>query len=212
MGRTEVQHASVPLQSEFDFGQTGPIKTRPRKPDRLFYALFPDPETSLSIDRFRNQFIYENHLTGALIKTERLHVSLHHVGDYKRLRTKFTYAAELAGKTVSMRPFEINFRFIKTLQSAPSFNGRPARRPLVLLGEGDKPLFELHSMLGAAMAKNGLRAAEYFLPHMTLLYGSTAVPVQLIEPIRFTAREFKLIHSELGLTQYHEKGSWPFET
>jgi 2'-5' RNA ligase len=47
---------------------------------------------------------------------------------------------------------------------------------------------------------------------MTLLYGSTAVPVQLIEPIRFTAREFKLIHSELGLTQYHEKGSWPFET
>lgn len=67
---------------------------------------------------------------------------------------------------------------------------------------------ELHRILGAAMNKNGLRAAEEFTPHMTLSYGPTLIPTQAIEPISFVAREFALIHSKLGLAQYEVIDRW----
>ncbi|MPZ57576.1 MAG: 2'-5' RNA ligase [Rhizobiales bacterium] len=163
------------------------------------------------MSRGRERFVCEHHLEGARLKTERLHVSLHHAGDYKRLRTKFTYAARQAGKAVSMHPFEMTFRFIKSFEGAPSTNGRPRRRPLVLLGEGDA-LLELHKVLGAAMEKNGLRAAEHFTPHMTLFYGAKPIPMQAIKPIRFVVNEFTLIHSELWLTQYNVVDRWSLES
>lgn len=84
---------------------------------------------------------------------------------------------------------------------ARSFDGKP-RRPLVLLGEGD-PLWDLHRILGAAMIRNGLRAAKNFKPHVTLLYGPDLVPTQPIEPIRFSVNKLVLIHSKRGLSRYH---------
>lgn len=205
MGKDGAQHNGTPAQGVFEFYRDLPA--RPIRPERLFFGLLLDAETSVHVERFRQQFLHENHLKGTQIKTERLHVSLHHVGDYKRLRTKYVYAAKQAGKAVSMHPFEVNFRFIKSFEGTPSIDGRLAKCPLVLLGEGEA-LFELHQILGAAMEKNGLRAAEHFIPHMTLLYGSKLIPFHMIEPIRFVVKEFKLIHSELWLARYNERGSW----
>jgi 2'-5' RNA ligase len=107
-----------------------------------------------------------------------------------------------------MHPFEMTFRFITSFEGAPSINGEPRAQPLVLIGEGDA-LFELHKVLGVAMKKNGLRAAEHFVPHMTLLYGSKLIPMQAIEPIRFMVAEFALIHSRLSLAQYDLVDRWP---
>ena len=41
------------------------------------------------------------------------------------------------------------------------------------------------------------------------LYDREALPVQEIEPIRFVASEFALVHSEVGLTRYNILGRWP---
>src|SRR3546814_7838333 len=90
-----------------------------------------------------------------------------------------------------MNPFEMTFRFIETFQGTPSIDGRPPRRPLVLLGDG-APLLEFHKNLGAAMERNGLRPARYFTPHMTLLYGPVPIPAQPIEPIRSDAHTSEL--------------------
>jgi 2'-5' RNA ligase len=193
------------MQGAFDFYRDLPV--RPKRPERLFFGLFPDTEISIRAGQFGQRFSCENHLEGMRLKTERLHVSLHHVGDYKRQRTKFIYAARQAGEAVSMQPFEVTFRFIKSFEGGPPVDGQPRGRPLVLLGEGEA-LLELHKLLGAAMRKNGLRAAEDFTPHMTLSYGPKAVSVQAIEPLRFVANEFFLIHSKLWLTQYDMVGRW----
>jgi 2'-5' RNA ligase len=142
------------------------------------------------------------------LPADRLHLSLQHVGDHKRLRPKFIYAAKQAGNAVSMPSFEFVFRFVKSLEGVPPKDGQPRRRPLVLLG-ADETLSSLHEALGAAMAKNGLRAAVRFTPHMTLSYGPQAVPLHSIEPIGFAVREFCLIHSEVGLARYHLVGRWP---
>ncbi|WP_260900031.1 2'-5' RNA ligase family protein [Chelativorans salis] len=172
--------------------------------------MFPDTDTAVCARRFAERFVREHHLEGRLLQPPRFHVSLQHVGDYGYLRTKFVYAARQAGKAVSVHPFEVAFHFIKSFEGAPSSSGRPRRRPLVLLGEGDA-LSELHKSLGTAMEKTGLRAARLFTPHMTLLYGPKLVPMQAIEPIRFMARKFALIHSERGLTRYNVVDCWPLQ-
>lgn len=183
------------IQGAFEFHQDLPA--RPKLPERLFLGVFPDREASVCAGQCAERFIREHRLRGRQLKTNRLHVTLHHVGDYKRIQTKFVYAASQALKAVSMQPFEVTFRCIKSFEG-----GRPHRRPLVLLGEGDA-LWELHKILGTAMTNNGLRAAQDFTPHMTLLYGPERVPQQAIEPIRFVVDELVLIHSERGLTRYH---------
>ena len=194
------------MQLAFEFYDDLP--PRPKRSERLFFALFPTPQTSIRVGRFTDRFLCENHLRDKRLKAERLHVSLHHVGDYRRLRGKHIYAATQAGNAISMRPFEITCRSITGFKRPPSTGGKPRKRPLVLLGEGNG-LSELHRILGTAMEKNGLRASDHFLPHITLSYGWKQIPAQAIEPIRFKVNDFALVHSRLWLTQYDVVERWP---
>ena len=190
------------MQRVFDFYED--MSHRPKRPERLFFCLQADSETGGRVARFTDRFFLENHLKGTRLATERLHVSLHHIGDYTHLRSKFVYAAQRAAMAVSMRPVEVEFRCVRSFEGAPQ---KKHRRPLVLLGEGDA-LTDLFYKLGAAMTRNGLTAAEEFTPHMTLLYGPQPIPLQAIGPIRFVAKDFALIHSRRGLTQYEVIDRW----
>lgn len=193
------------LQHAFDFYH--PLPTRPKRPERIFFALFPDAETALGTGRFAREFVLGNHLNGKLLEVARLHISIQHVGDYKRLPSRYIYAASKAGDAVSMHPFEMAFRFITSFEAAPAVNGRGRKRPLVLLGEGDAVL-ELHRTLGAAMEEWGLRPSRHITPHMTLFYGPQAVPMQAVEPIHVVVNEFVLVHSKRGLGQYEMLERW----
>lgn len=174
----------------------------------MYFGLFPDVETAALIDQVRRQVFDQLNWDGKPLKPERLHVSLHHVGDYARLRTKYVYSARLAGAAILMRPFELTFSLIKSLDDDSRSRDPSRKLPLVLLAEADA-LRELHQMLGTAMRKNGFKAAEHLLtPHMTLSYGRRAIPAHAIEPIRFAVNGFVLIHSERGLTRYHVLDRW----
>jgi RNA 2',3'-cyclic 3'-phosphodiesterase len=202
---------SAPVQCVFEFcADLLAEPKRPKRPERLFFALFPSREAAAVVARFRDRFAGEHRLEGTPLRTERLHASVHHVGDYTRLRDKLIYAAKRAGKAVSMPPFEVTFGSIKSFEGRPTSDGRPPRRPVVLLGEGNA-LFDLHEILGAAMRDNGLSAATHFVPHMTLFYGSTPVRLQAIDPIRVRIDELFLIHSELWLTRYNVIDRWSLE-
>ncbi|WP_170984339.1 2'-5' RNA ligase family protein [Rhodoligotrophos defluvii] len=193
------------MQGVFDFyGNSSPRRERP---ERLFFALLPDAGTAAQIKEFSERFFRDHRLWGSRIRQDRLHVSLHWMGDYPRLRSKFVYAARQAARRISLSPFPLTFRLVKSFEGLPTKRGRPHRRPLVLLGEGEN-VFRLHEQLGAALRYSGLRASPHFVPHMTLLYGPQAVPLQSIGPIRFVVEEFTLIHSRVGLTQYHLLDRW----
>jgi RNA 2',3'-cyclic 3'-phosphodiesterase len=192
------------MQGAFDFIKDEP--RRPKRPERIFFGLLPHPETAESVSRFRTRFFLENEVQGKPLKVGRLHVSLHHVGDFRRLPGSIVYAAQLAGRAVSMRPVEARFGWITSFDAPPSRKDRP----LVLLAEGEA-FFALHGALGVGMRRIGLRAAADFTPHMTLLYGPRKIPRQPIEPIRAVFDEFVLIHSERGLTRYNILGRWPLQ-
>ena len=96
------QWRSTGLQGVFEFCRAA--RTRPERPERLFFGLLPDRDTAGRIARFRYRFIRNRRLEGTRIKAECLHVSLHHVGDFRRLRGSTLYAAQQAGRAVAMRP------------------------------------------------------------------------------------------------------------
>lgn len=183
-----------------------PSVRRPDRPERLFLGILADMEAARHAVARRSEFLGGDCTGWSPVK--HLHVSLHHVRDDWRVREKYVFAAGRAASAVSMAPFEMTFRFIGSFPGAPAVNGKPPRRPLVLLGEGEE-VFEFHRMLGAGMRAQGLRAAELFRPHMTLAYGPEMFPRQAIEPFRLTVAEFTLIHSHRGLSQYDSLDRWP---
>ncbi len=180
------------------------IETPPT--DRLFLAIFPDSETATQIARLSESLRVSLGLHGKPLKTERFHITLHHLGDYAGLPSGLVDAAKTAGATLGENAFDIEFNRVE------SFSGRPQNRPFVL--RGDQGLESLHSFrqaLSVALAREGLgkRVSGPFTPHLTLLYDHSIVPSTQIPPIHWKASEFVLVHSLLGKTQHIRLASWP---
>lgn len=193
------------MQGELNLGDNW--QNRPKRPalqDRVFFGIMLGPDVQEIVDARRTGVINDHGLTRkSLIEPCRFHISLHHLGDYKRLPSPIIFAAKRAGAAVSVPPFEV------VLRSARSFEGgKPDRKPLVLIGEGEG-LTRLHTILGACLMRNGLPGYRgAFTPHLTLLYNSRMIGEQPIEPIRFVVRDFVLIHSKLWLSEYKILQRW----
>ena len=182
------------------------IDVAPIPTDRLFFAIFPDTDTALSIGRFARGLREKHGLNGELLATERFHISLHHIGDFVGLpQDILAMAGDAAGvATVVMSPFEIVF------DRAMSFVGRPRNHPFVLCGsDGVAALTAFHQALGGAIERAGLKLRKlHFTPHVTLLYGDRCIAEQIVEPVAWTVREFVLVHSLIGRKQYVPLARW----
>ncbi|MEM5440601.1 2'-5' RNA ligase family protein [Paraburkholderia diazotrophica] len=126
-----------------------------------------------------------------LLRTERLHITLHHLGDFAHVPEVAVARACAAAASIDVPPFRV------TLDRVASFNGRPRHRPLVLTGStGLDELIDLQQRLGDALRGTGLLVSRArFTPHLTLLYGAGRFDPRTIGPITWTVREFVLIHA-----------------
>jgi 2'-5' RNA ligase len=174
--------------------------------DRLFFAILSPPEAAVHIAE-RTHFLRAEHgLRGRPIGSERLHISLHGLGDHPRLPKTLIEQAQVAGASVAMPPFEV------VLDRAVSFARKNEKPPVVLRASGDvTPLIAFHRLLGEALKKARLcrRLAQHFTPHMTLLYDDRVVKERAIEPVRLPVRDFALVHSLIGRSRYIELARWP---
>jgi len=161
-------------QQEFDFGIPIP-PLQPKRPDRVFFGLLLEAKYRSEFWATQRRLCDINGITGSLLLKERFHVSLQHVGDYKRLRSKTEFAASRSGRLVEMPAFEVTFGLAVSFAGRPAARGRPASRPFVLLADNG-PVCELSRLIGVAMKANGLRSADHFVPHMTLAYDEKFVP------------------------------------
>jgi 2'-5' RNA ligase len=184
-------------QFSFDFGDP-----EPKRRNRLFFTLFPDRETAWKSQKIGQEIKSLAGIKSRMLPIERRHMSLNHVGDFTRLRSKTIFAATQAAKSVTAAPFTVTFDRLMT------FNGRRADHPCVLYGTASGALAAFHQSLALAMLRCGLRAALDFTPHMTLLYCHENIPPREVEPISFFAKEFFLVHSLLRQTKYNVIGGW----
>jgi 2'-5' RNA ligase len=178
----------------------------PQPTDRLFFAIYPDASAASSIARLAGRLSDEHGLSGRPHAVERLHITLHHLGDYVGLPRGVVATATEAATAVAKPSFEIAF------DRAASFLGRPRNRPFVLRGgEGVAGVTAFQQALGVAMMKAGLGrwAEQRYTPHVTLLYDDLCVTEQAVETVSWTAREFVLVHSLLGRTRHIPLARWP---
>jgi RNA 2',3'-cyclic 3'-phosphodiesterase len=182
--------------------------------DRLFFALFPSDEAIPQIVKTSQQLRDQHGLTGKSLSNDRLHVTLHHVGDYAGgLPNGLVEAAQNVASTIDMSAFEVTF------DRAMSFSGSPKNKPFVLRGNerndgGLAALMAFQKAFYLAMCRAGLqgpRANAKFAPHVTLMYDSQGVPEQAVEPIHWTAHDFVLVHSLLRQTKHIHLGRWPVQ-
>ena len=169
--------------------------------DSLFFAALPDAPARARIGALTHGLRETYALTGKPL-AERLHVSLHGIGEYASFPNEVASLAIEAAAAIAVAPFEIGFDRVM------SFAGKPGQLPLVLRGEGAAGFTALQDALGTALAKVGLGARQS-APHLTLLYDARRIDEQPIDPISWTVRQFVLVHSLLGQGVYKSLGRWP---
>lgn len=178
--------------------------------DRLFFALFPAPADAARISIAARQLREAHGLRGQPLKTERFHVTLHHLGDFAGFPPGLVDKAIQAAGQVTAQPVEL--RFDRAMSFVPK--GRRHDRPFVLLADPAlQGVWRLHAALCQALTRAGLgrQVGKDFVPHVTLLYDDQAVPEQPVQPLSWQAGEFVLVHSLLGKTQHIPLGRWTLE-
>ena len=168
--------------------------------DGLFFSIFPDQAAAVRIANAAEHFRRAYGLKGAPLLTDRFHVTVQGLGNYDGLPRSVVAEAIEAGAAATSMPFEVAF------DRVTSFAGSDA---LVLCGgDGVDGLVMFHHDLSVALRKSGLSADSQFTPHITLLYDGRRIERQFIEPIRWTVRDFVLVHSLRGRTMHIPLERW----
>lgn len=180
----------------------------PPRTDRLFFAVYPDPEALRCIVGLAEAVRAQHHLRGNPLRADRMHVTLHHLGDYAGVPDSLLADAHAAAAGLATAPFEVAFDCVA------SFPGRGPKRPCVLRGEGEgvnAPLRAFQSVLGERLRAAGMgRFVERrFTPHVTLLYDQRSVSMQAVPAVEWTVREFALVHSLIGRSEHRVLARWP---
>lgn len=175
---------------------------------RFFYAVMLEAAPGSAAARLADKHNSERDLDGSRIPTDRLHVTLDHIGDFKQAPAGLIDFAMKVGDAVSMPSFEATFNH------AGSFAGRPGHHPYVLLGdEGVAGFHLLRCAIGGAAAKFGIEVrSTSFVPHTTLLYGRRFRGPLSIEPISWVVRDFTLVLSHVGKTRYEFLRRWSLKS
>jgi 2'-5' RNA ligase len=147
--------------------------------------------------------VSEYRLHGSEITVERFHLSICHLGDFKRIPSHIPFAVMRAAQRIAVSAFDIVLDHTVTFPS-----GRPDKRPTVLLARSPE-LTVFGERVHRELLAQGLRTDPLRSPHVTLLYGPRSISPHAVRPIRFRAMRFYLIHSELWLTKYNVLGCWP---
>ncbi|MFM0741542.1 2'-5' RNA ligase family protein [Paraburkholderia xenovorans] len=186
------------------------LEAPPTPTDGLFFAVFPNSNTAESIGKLARQLCAETRTRSKPLAAKRLHVTLHHLGNFVGgLPPERVDAAMRAAASISMAPFSVEF------DRATSFASKPRPGPLVLTGgEGVVGLHTLHDALGSALQGAGFEARAAatgvsYTPHVTLAYGVPWIAERAVEAVSWNVREFALVHSLLGRTRHIALARWP---
>ena len=174
---------------------------------RILFFVPPPPLLAHRIASTTRHERLEHALMGKPLPPERLHVTAIHLGDYPDYPAGTISRATRAAETVAFTPFEMAFDRVGSFAAGE-------KRPLVLTcGQGLADFHAFRNKLRTALRAAGLtdRLRPKITPHMTLLYDRHAVPEHSIVPIKWTARDFVLVDSLVGMTQHVELGRWALD-
>ncbi|KAB7772915.1 RNA 2',3'-cyclic phosphodiesterase [Xanthomonas sp. LMG 12462] len=192
---------ATPAGAQFSLGFDAPAAR-----ESLFFALLPDMQAAHAVHSLGQQLCQAHGLHGRALPPERLHVTLHYLGEYAGIPPRLLQQACAAGHALAASPFQLAF------DQAVTFDSRARSRPLVLRGDAEPaPLLALRQALQQQLARHGVapRADGAYLPHMTLAYVDQALAPQQVPALHWQATSLSLIRSVQGQGRYLHEASWP---
>lgn len=176
----------------------------------LFFCLRPDPGTAARLSAISGELVRRFGLRAKAARTERLHVTLHHLGwyddqtDQVEVMAEVRQLAEAAAAALRHGPVRVDFdQFL-------SFTRKRRNLPLVLSGGAClDPVRTMRAALGERLLAKGLRTDPHFTPHLTLFYDDHVVAPQPFIVPGWTATEVLLVDSLQGLSTHVELARWP---
>ena len=168
--------------------------------DRLFFALLPDPETAERLQECGEQWRARLGLTGRLLRSEHLHITLHHAGAGTGTPPPdLVEALAERAAMLAMPAIRVEFDRVKSF---------PNGAFVMSGGDASIGLEVLNQRLSDALDASP-RPARRFTPHLTLLRDGRQIEEQPIEPIGWAAREVVLVHSLPGQTGHRHLARVP---
>ena len=153
--------------------------------DGVFFALFPSEDAAAQLARTAQQLCIRHRLDGRVFAPERFHVSLLGFGAHAGLRRR-------CGRCYGRN----RFRAVRSDLRSRRELSRPAAPARVVQRRRHSELIAFQRALGHSIQKRGLgRAKPQYTPHVTMLYDERAVEDHAIAPLRWTVRDFVLVHS-----------------
>jgi len=168
---------------------------------KFFYALSPGKEAAATAYAAGRRLNRQNDLAGRPVRQENLHVTLFPFWAGNEPPADLAEIASAYAQTVLKQPFQVSFDMAMSFRRKNGF--------CLVLGDtaGASGIYDLQRRL--VMRFQSVIRAGSLTPHMTLLYTDTFVEKQPVEPVRWTAREFVLIHSFVRAGRHEIAARWP---
>jgi 2'-5' RNA ligase len=180
----------------------GEIPQGHRQRFKLFFALKPDASIAARLSKLGVYLDQLHGIDGDRLKTDRLHITLHLLGEYDERPELDIALAHRAADAVVADAFDVEFDRAMTFRT-------PSNPYVLCVGERSKQIEDFWLKLGIEIANVRPFRKPPFTPHMTLSYNGQPKAEHAIEPLCWTAREFVLINSHVGKTYHEQVGHWP---
>lgn len=175
----------------------------------LFFCLRPDPATAARLGGVSDEIAHRFGLRVRPSRTERLHVTLHHLGwfddqtEQAQAMVDVRRRAEAAAASLRHAPLRVDF------DELLSFRRKPRNLPLVLAGGAClDAVRDLRAALDERLRAEGLVTDPRFTPHLTLFYDNTPVDPQPCVVPGWDATDFHLLASLQGESRHVDLGRW----
>lgn len=171
-----------------------------------FLAFIPAEDAGERIEALQRRMRSLHRLTGQLLPPERIYSSVYAIGEWPGSTQALVDKVATVAESLDFPPIELYF------DSVLSFSGPSTVHPLALRAGRDAGIArDFHATLGKAMKAAGLGAGPdpLYVPHIALLHDDTIVEERNIEPVRWTAQEFVLMHRAPGQSRSMILGRWP---
>ena len=174
-------------------------------PFSVFFSIFLPSAFAKPIAEQVAIFGNEHGLVNKPLMPHRLHITLHDLGNFSEVPAELVRLALAAGNAMQAGAFDVTFNHAMSFPSSGTY---------VVCGDADgtAALVAFREALGVAMQGAGLKVKKSFTPHMTVAYDRHRIEKHDIEPITWTAGEFRLIKSHVGKGIHEVLGRWPLPT
>jgi 2'-5' RNA ligase len=139
---------------------------------------------------------------GQPLLADRLHITLHVLGEYDERPGLDIALARQAADALVADAFDVGFDRAMTFRT-------PSNPYVLRVADGTEQIEDFWLKLGIEIANVRPFKKPKFTPHMTLSYNGHPQAEHAIEPLCWTAREFVLINSHVGETYHEPVGRWP---